>query len=175
LNGSYWPESGVQVVASGSANIVGYDIYENGKFFTHSDGRNVALGTGFWPVTDKPITLTFNAKDTSGHTHTQSTNFYQYYASYVCGKVSCNPGIFVSSPYDHQDVQSGFTLNAQVQYNIVTISAMKAYLDGKVVATSTGPSIYSNIQGPRGTHLLTVQAWDVTGALYKIDMTVNIE
>jgi hypothetical protein len=175
LNGSYWPESAVEVVASGSSAITGYDMWVNGKFFTSITGKNVDLGTGFWPVTDKPLTLTMKAKDTSGKTYTQTTQFYQYYASYVCGRISCNPGIFVTSPADHADVESGFTLNAQVQYNTATITAMKAYLDSKVVATSTGPSINAPIAATPGTHLLTIQAWDTTGALYKNQQTVNVQ
>src|SRR5207248_5265838 len=115
-----------------------YDLYVNGKYFTHSTGRNLDLLTGFWPVTDKPISSTLNAKDSSHQTHPQSSSFYQYYASYVCGKNSCNPGIFVNSPYDHGDVHSGFTLNAQVQYNTASITAMKAYLDSNLVGSSTG-------------------------------------
>lgn len=175
LNGSYWPESAVEVVASGSSGITGYDLYVNGKFFTSTSGQNLNLGTGFWPVTDKPLTLTLNAKDNLGKTYTQTTKFYQYYASYVCGKTSCNPGIFVTSPADHADVESGFTLNAQVEYNTATITTMKAYLDNKVVATSRGPSIYANIAATPGTHVLTIQAWDTTGALYKDQQTVNVQ
>lgn len=173
--GSYWPESAVELVASGSPSIVSYDMYVNGQFFTHSEGRNLNLGTGFWPVSDTPIQLTLKAKDASGHIYTQRSSFYQYYASYVCGKISCNPGIFVTSPYDHEDVHSGFTLNAQVQYNTATITAMKAYLDGRVVATSSGPSIYATIAATPGTHVLTIQAWDTTGALYKDPQTVNVQ
>ena len=67
------------------------------------------------------------------------------------------------------------TLNAQVQYNTATVTAMRAYLDNTVVARSSGPSIYANISASRGTHLLTIQAWDTTGALYKIQQTVNVQ
>jgi len=43
-----------------------------------------------------------------------------------------------------------------------------------VVATSSGPTIRASITAAAGTHLLSVQAWDTTGSLYKTDQTVNV-
>jgi hypothetical protein len=55
------------------------------------------------------------------------------------------------------------------------ITAMKAYLDNTVVATSSGPTILSNITATPGTHDVTVQAWDSAGNLYKNQVTVNVQ
>jgi hypothetical protein len=51
---------------------------------------------------------------------------------------------------------------------------MKAYLDNTVVASSTGATIVANVTASPGTHLLTVQAWDTAGFLYKTQMNVNV-
>ena len=67
-----------------------------------------------------------------------------------------------------------FTASADVQYNTYSITAMKIYLDNAVVLSSSGPSIRGDITGSPGTHLLTFEAWDTSGALYKDQETVNL-
>jgi hypothetical protein len=38
-----------------------------------------------------------------------------------------------------------------------------------VVATSTGPTLFANLNGvPNGTQVLTFQAWDTNGVLYRV-------
>jgi hypothetical protein len=175
LNGMFYPESGVQEITSGAANIASYDIYFNGKFQFSYQGRNLSAISGVVPVTDKPITFTAVAKDTSGKTYTKSTSFMEYWASFVCGRSSCNPGIFGISPVAWQDVGTTFTASAEVQYNTHTITAMKVYLDNSLVVSSTGPTIRGTITASPGTHLLTYQAWDTTGALYKYQESVNVQ
>jgi hypothetical protein len=54
------------------------------------------------------------------------------------------------------------------------ITSMKVYLDNTVVATSTGATIVAIVTAAAGRHLLTVQAWDATGTLYKTQQTVNV-
>jgi hypothetical protein len=163
------------VVASGAANIQTYNVYLNGRFQFSNQGNNLDASVGVSPVTDDPITLTLVAQDTSGKTFTKSTSFMEYWASYVCGRVSCNPGIWVNSPTDYQDVGTSFVVNAQVEYNTYSITAMKVYLDNTLVASSTGPTIYATVHASAGTHLLTIQAWDTTGALYKNQENVNVQ
>ena len=85
------------------------------------------------------------------------------------------PGIFDIVPAENAVVSTTFTASADVQYNTATITAMKVYLDNTVVLTSTGPSIRGSVTASPGTHLLTFQAWDTTGALYKYQETVNVQ
>ncbi len=94
LNGQYYPESAVPITTSGAANIVSYNIYINGKYEFNYQGRNVEASTGVVPVTDKPITLTIVATDSNKKTYTKTNTFKEYWASFVCGRSSCNPGIF---------------------------------------------------------------------------------
>jgi hypothetical protein len=105
--------------------------------------------------------------------YTASSNFKLYYA-YQCSRNGCSAGIVIQQPTENQDTNSPFTVAADVENNPHEITAMKVYLDGQVVATSTGPTIRSQVTANAGSHLLSVQAWDTTGALYKTDQNVNV-
>lgn len=175
FNGNYYPEGGIDIVATGASNIVGYNVYLNGQFAFNSSGPNIEAITGTGAATDKPVKVTIVAQDSNKKSYTQSVSVYQYWASYVCGRSGCNPGIFGITPSDNQVVGTTFTASADVQYNTYPITAMKVYLDNTLVLTSSGPTIRGDITGSPGTHLLTFQAWDTSGALYKYQETVNLQ
>ncbi len=117
----------------------------------------------------------FTVKAYKGSTplYTASSNYKLYYA-YQCSRSACTPGVVIQEPTNYEDTNSPFTVEAEVQNNTLQITSMKIYLDNTVVGTSTGPSIRAEVTGVAGTHLLTVQAWDTTGSLYKTEQTVNI-
>ena len=118
---------------------------------------------------------TFNVKAYQGSRPLYSaTSSFKEYHVYQCGRSGCNPGVVIQQPTNDEDTNSPFTVAADVESNTHQITAMKVYLDNAVVATSTGPTIRSSVTAAAGTHLLSVQAWDSTGALYKTDETVNI-
>jgi hypothetical protein len=72
-------------------------------------------------------------------------------------------------------VESSFVVKAQIAENPSPIAAMKVYLDGSLVAQSNGPTLYQTVTtGIRGTHILTFQAWDTAGRLYRVQQNVNI-
>jgi hypothetical protein len=172
--GSYQPSNGIPMVLAGSNGIQGYDMYLNGQFLGNVSGKNLIAETGVGTVTNKPETFKFQGYDTRGQKYTVSTSFYVYY-DYVCNpKGGCSPGVLIESPQNYQDVNSPFTVSAEVHENPKQITAMKAYLDNKVVASSTGPTIRAQVEASAGSHLLTVEAWDTTGALYKSQQTVNV-
>ena len=51
---------------------------------------------------------------------------------------------------------------------------MKAYVDNAVVATSNGPTMISPVENaPNGTHILTLQAWDTEGVVYRIQYNIQ--
>lgn len=173
--GTYYPVSGIEIVLTGASNIVNYNVYLNGQFAFNSSGPNLYAITGTGLATDKPVVVTMVGQDSNNKSYTQTVSVYQYWASEVCGRNGCEPGIFDIEPLDNAVVATTFTASADVQYNTAQITAMKVYLDNTVVLTSTGPSIRGSITGSPGTHLLTFQAWDTTGALYKYQETVNVQ
>lgn len=175
-NGTYWPEDGIQVVAAGAPNIQSYTAkLDSGPANTYYVNRNLIGLWGLSPADNKTHALNFVAKDSSGHTYPQSVSFKLFWPGYARGKNACDPGVFINSPADQQDVTSPFTLDAAVEYNTHVITAMKAYVDNSGVAMSSGPTIRAQVPASHGTHLLTVQAWDTTGTLYKTQFTINVQ
>jgi hypothetical protein len=48
---------------------------------------------------------------------------------------------------------------------------MKAYIDGKQVASSTTNTLKASVAKAAGSHKLTVNAWDSAGKLYQATAT----
>jgi hypothetical protein len=72
-------------------------------------------------------------------------------------------------------VESPFRVNASVQNNTASITAMKAYLDGVLAGVSSGPTFDQPIPAAKGTHILVIQAWDTKGRLYRLTENVNVQ
>jgi hypothetical protein len=171
-NGSYQPDNGVQLVAWGSSNVTSMNAWLNGTLIDVANGNVLDAITGGSNYTQWQ---TFIVKAYQGSQPLYSaTSSFKMYHVYQCGRSGCNPGVVIQEPTNDEDTNSPFTVAADVENNTHQITAMKVYLDSVVVATSTGPTIRSNVTAAAGTHLLSVQAWDTTGALYKTDETVNI-
>ena len=116
------------------------------------------------------------AWDTNNTVYKSSVGFKTYFEGGCPPKgTTCNPGIYPETPNDGDDVQSPFRVSASVQFNSKTITAMKAYLDGAVVGTSSGPVFDQPITAAKGTHVLVIQAWDTAGKLYRLTENVNVQ
>lgn len=171
-NGSYQPSDNLQLTAWASSNVTSMNAWQNGTLIETMSGdaiTSVVSGT----VSDNWQNFTVKAYSGSHPLYTASSNYKVYYA-YQCGRSACTPGVVIQQPVNNQDTNSPFTVQADVENNTHQITSMKAYLDGRVVATSSGPTIRASVTAAAGTHLLSVQAWDTTGALYKTDQTVDI-
>ncbi len=171
-NNTYQPDTGVQVTAWGSSNVTSMNAWLNGTLFDSLSGDAINAIVGDSNYTQWQ-TVSVKAYKGSQPLYTGSANFKMYHV-YQCGRNGCNPGIVIQQPTNYEDTNSPFTVEASVESNTEPITAMKVYLDNVVVATSTGPTIRAQVTAAAGTHLLTVQAWDSTGALYKTDQTVNV-
>ena len=121
-------------------------------------------------------TFTVVAWDTNNTVYKSSVSLKTYYEADCPPKGStCNPGIYQSTPNDGDDVQSPFRVNASVQNNTASITAMKAYIDGVQVGASSGPTFDQPISAAKGTHILVLQAWDTAGKLYRLTENVNVQ
>src|SRR5438270_13093445 len=121
-------------------------------------------------------TLSVVAWDTNNTVYKSSVSLKTYYEADCPPKGgTCNPGIYQSTPNDGDDVQSPFRVNASVQNNTASITAMKAYIDGVQVGASSGPTFDQPISAAKGTHILVVQAWDTAGKLYRLTENVNVQ
>jgi hypothetical protein len=88
----------------------------------------------------------------------------------------CTPGFDTNSmPAPNTYVGNSFTMMASIVNNPNPITTMKAYIDNTVFAVSNGPTMASPVTGaPNGTHILTLQAWDTKGIVYRVQYNINI-
>lgn len=173
VSNTWYPQSFAPFFAAGSSAIVSMTGYINNQNRVSTTGNFFGIGVGMDP---DPAGFKFvaNGWDSKGDVSSASaTGIYLYYDA-ACPK-NCDPGILIQDPAFVTDQTSPFSLNATVQNNPAQITAMKAYIDNSVVATSSGPTILANITASHGTHLLSVQAWDTSGNLYKSQVTVNVQ
>jgi hypothetical protein len=169
----------LEIVAGykGEARITHVRAYVSGKTYldySPAVGENqVLISAG--PVSAGTHSLKLVAWDALGHVYYASTSFTAYYDG-GCdpfGNV-CTPALNTDSPQDGEDVSTSFRISAQVQNNPAPITGMKAYLSGMQVAASSGPTLDQTITAPKGTHILTIQAWDSAGKLYRDTLNVNV-
>lgn len=83
-------------------------------------------------------------------------------------------GVTVCSP------KSGSTDRSPVNFKAAAksshpIVAMKIYVDFKSVYSTPAASLNTNIALAAGSHHVTVQAWDSTGAVFKNSMTIDVD
>lgn len=163
----------------GQSQITSITAYLDGRqFFNDAPPQGtdhiLAGGTG---TTAGTHNLTVVTRDSTGHVYKASNVFNTYYDG-SCppkGTQGCNPGIFMNTPQDGDDVHSPFRLSGNVEFNTAPITAMKAYLDGHQIAGSFGPTLDQPVNAAKGTHILVVQAWDTRSRLYKVVQNVNVQ
>lgn len=175
----------VDASATGTSPIKSIKFYVNGvlaQTVTNSvpNGNSFGVGTSVQlPKQGVAYTVKASATDSSGHTYTATksiTGRYTY-SSYGCAPKGnqCFPGINVIAPQNEAYVGSTFNLNAQILNNPKPITAMKAYLDNSVVATSGNAALQHEISTSLdGTHILTIQGWDDDGIEYRVQQNINI-
>jgi hypothetical protein len=79
----------------------------------------------------------------------------------------------VSSPANNATVTSPFTVAASAT-GPNPITAMQVYLDNTLDFSVSAASLKTSLSAGAGSHLLVVQAWDTTGAVYKQSLTVTV-
>jgi len=181
-----WPSQG-QVVGQNLAMALGFKgqaaIHHVRAYvgstpifdFTPDPGQEDVIGSGAG-TTAGQHTLTVVVWDTNGRSYKNAVQFKAFYVGTCPPRGdACTPGIYPTTPQDGDDVESPFRVDAEVQNNTATITAMKAYLDSAVVAQASGPILDQKISASRGTHILVIQAWDSKGQLYRITENVNVQ
>lgn len=77
----------------------------------------------------------------------------------------CSPGTSTTSPVKIVAAANGGTAR---------ITAMKAYIDGKLVATSSSGSLSASVATAAGTHRLNVNAWNSAGKVFTTQLTFTV-
>ncbi len=89
--------------------------------------------------------------------------------------VPSTAGVSVCSPKAGTTVSSPVHVSASASGGSVRISAMKAYIDGVQVASSTNDTLDGSVAKSSGSHRLTVNAWDTNGKLYQASFTFSVK
>ncbi len=176
----------VDASATGTSPIKSISFYINGVLAqrvvnSFPNGNSWGVGTSVQlPKQGVAYTVTASATDSSGHTYSASktvTGKYTY-SEYGCAPkgTQCFPGISVIAPQSEAYVGNTFNVNAQILLNPKPITAMKAYLDNTVVATSSNATLQHEVTTSlQGTHILTIQGWDDDGIEYRVQQNINID
>jgi len=172
-------EMPVGAAAKGDSTIKTLSVFVDGKLAT-SDNTN-AFATGVNTKKQGPHTISWVALDTTGHTFKASRQItasytYDLYGCPTKGNGPCSPGFNNTSPAPDSYVGTSFTLKADIKDNPEPIKEMKAYIDGTLVATSSGPTMLHPISNaPHGTHILTFWASDTKGVIYRVQYNIDID
>ena len=173
---NYW----ISATARGQSRITNIRVYlDNKAQFTFPNVPNLSttLDTG----TQGNHKVTFVAWDSRGNSYSsskiiKSTYTYGFLDCPPKGNDPCKPGFDGSTiPQANAYVGNSFSIDVSIDQPPHQVTTMKAYIDNTVVATSNGPTMTSTVQNaPSGTHILTLQAWDTSGRLYRIQYNINI-
>ena len=82
-------------------------------------------------------------------------------------------GVTVSSPANNATVGSPVRVVASATAGN-PIAAMRIYLDGVSAYTVNAASLDTQVAAAAGMHSMVVQAWDITGAVYKQALTISV-
>jgi hypothetical protein len=142
---------------------------------TPATGQNDVIADGISTQAGNH-TLKIVAWDKNGSVYSSSIGITTYYEGGCPPKGdTCNPGVYITTPNDGDDVESPFRLSASVQFNTASITSTKVFVDGAQVAESSGPAFDQQINASKGTHIVTIQAVDTAGKLYKFTENVNVQ
>ena len=172
---SFQPTNAVEgsVAARGKgAAITRMKIWIDGFLMQDGTASTLQFTAGFGNAGTH--TLTAHAWDKAGHFFAATTRFTTYYDG-ICSPEGCAPGVFINSPNNGDTVSGTVALRANVEGNPAPITAMRAYLDGKLVASASGGTMIANVEAAAGQHTLIVQAWDTKGHLYKRVESITVQ
>lgn len=91
----------------------------------------------------------------------------------ACG-IPAAAGVAICSPKSGSTVTSPVAITASANGGGHQITAMKAYIDGKQVASSTSNSLSGSAPEAAGTHQLIVNAWNSAGQLFQAKVTFTV-
>ncbi len=96
-----------------------------------------------------------------------------FFATSTTGCTASNTGVTVCSP------ASGSTVNSPVHFVAAAkstrpITAMQIYIDNVSKFSTTASSLNTSLAVASGTHSVTVQAWDSSGAFFKSLLTIHV-
>lgn len=125
---------------------------------TNTLNASVAAGSG-------NHSLAVNAWDTSGKVR-QTIVTFRVGGSAACTAPS-STGVNICSPAAGSSVSSPVFINTAASGGTLKIVAMKAYIDSRLVASSSSNSLQASVATSTGNHSLAVNAWDSSGKVHQ--------
>jgi hypothetical protein len=167
----------VSATATGYTKITAIQAYLDGQLQNFEEGNNY-LSTSVSPSAPGEHTVMMVAWDSTGHRFWSSKKVLTSYDYLNCppkGNAPCIAGFVINAPFEEAYVDSSFPVQATIENNPLPITKMVLYIDSTQVADSNGPTMSQSISNtPSGTHILTFQAWDTAGHLYRVQQNINI-
>jgi phospholipase C len=90
-----------------------------------------------------------------------------------CTLSSANPSVTICTPANNANVTSPVNVVAGTT-DSNNVTAMKIYLDGSAVYSTSSNQLNTTVSMSTGTHRIAVQAWDSSGAVFKSVVYVNV-
>jgi hypothetical protein len=172
------PTSGASVPspvgASISANGTPFPIVAIKAYFNGTQVASSETNTLNFSIAEPPgsYQLAANAWDSNDKVYQTIVNFT------VPSTASCSAptsaGIHICAPTQGSTVSSPVAISAAANGGTATISAMKAYIDSNLVASSTSGTLTGSATEAVGTHNLTVNAWNTAGKLFQSTATFTV-
>jgi hypothetical protein len=83
-------------------------------------------------------------------------------------------GVRICKPAAGSTVTSPVAISAAANGGTAKISAMKAYIDNKLVASSSTGTLSGSAAEAVGTHKIVVNAWNTAGKLFQSSATFTV-
>lgn len=165
--------SPINISASGQGApfpIVAMKAYINGTQVASSNFNNLGAVVS---TTTGSKQLAVNAWDPNGKVYQTIVNF-TVGSSTACSAPS-TAGVHICKPAAGSTVSSPVAISAAANGGSAKISAMKAYIDGHLVASSTSGTITGSAAEAVGSHKLVVNAWNTAGKLFQSSLTFSVK
>jgi hypothetical protein len=116
--------------------------------------------------------LAVNAWDSNDKVYQTIVNF-TVSSSTACSAPS-SAGVHICAPAAGSTVSSPVAISAAANGGSAKISAMKAYIDGHLVAASSSATLSGSAAEAVGTHKIVVNAWNTSGVLFQSSATFTV-
>lgn len=160
----------VSIAANGTPfPIVAIKAYFNGTQVSSSETNTLNF-----TIVEPPgnYQLAANAWDSNDKVYQTIVNF-TVPATAVCSAPT-SPGVHICAPTQGSTVVSPVAISAAANGGTAKISAMKAYIDSKLVVSSSSGTLSGSVPETAGTHKLTVNAWNTAGKLFQSTATFTV-
>jgi hypothetical protein len=162
------------VGASISANGTPFPIVAIKAYFNGTQVASSETNTLNFSIAEPPgsYQLAANAWDSNDKVYQTIVNFTVPSTAPCSAPTSA--GIHICAPTQGSTISSPVAISAAANGGTATISAMKAYIDSQLVASSTSGTLSGSATEAAGTHNLTVNAWNTAGKLFQSTATFTV-